>query len=123
MKHQKITIAGKTFEIAYCYATEIAYRDIAGEDMDAFMPEISQSIQNEHLPDPKKTIYLILAAAMAYATAKDEETPIKDVDLMTEATPMELGSALGTFLTLRSQFYILPSGEPEDKKKGKKGKN
>lgn len=91
--------------------------------MDAFMPEISQSIQNDHLPDPKKTIYLILAAAMAYATAKGEDMPIKDIDLMTEATPMELGSALGTFLTLRSQFYILPSGEPEDKKKGKKGKN
>ena len=34
---------------------------------------------------------------------------------MNEATPLEIGTALATFITLRAEFYHLPTGEPEDK--------
>ena len=110
--------------LGYCYATEIAYKDIAGGDINDFILEVGQAIEAQKMPDIKKTIYLILAGIMAYYQSQNEDAPITDADLMNEATPLELGKALGSIVTLRSQFYGIPSGEPEEKKgKGKKGKN
>ena len=124
MKKSDITIAGKTVTLGYCYATEIAYKDIAGGDINDFILEVGQAIEAQKMPDIKKTIYLILAGIMAYYQSQNEEAPITDADLMNEATPLELGKALGSIVTLRSQFYGIPSGEPKEKKtKGKKGKN
>ena len=56
-------------------------------------------------------------AAMAYSEATGKDIPIKDTDIMIHATPEELGSALGTIIGLRAQFYNIPAGEPEEKPK------
>lgn len=115
--------------LAYCFATEIAYRDLSGEDLTDFMQEAAASISGDtpRMPDIKKSIYAILAAVMAYSQATGKEAPVKDTDLMNHVTPQELGLALGTVIGLRADFYHTPADEPEDKpdkgKGGKKRKN
>ena len=52
----------------------------------------------------------------------DDGRGVQSEDMMREATPNEIGTALGTIIVLRSQFYHVPDGEPEDKK-GTEGKN
>lgn len=128
MIHEEITLAGKPVTLGYCYATEIAYKELSGEDITDIIQETAACVnaQPPRMPDVKRSIYLVLAAVMAYYQSKDEDAPIKDTDLMNEATPVELGIALGTIITLWAQFYNIPKGEPKDKPakgKGKKEKN
>ena len=124
MIHEEITIAGKPVTLGYCYATEIAYKDLSGEDIADIIRETFAAVnaQPQRMPDTNRSIYLVLAAVMAYYQSKDEEAPIKDTDLMNETTPMELGIALGTIITLWAKFYNIPKGEPEDKPQKRKGK-
>ena len=128
MINEEITIAGKPVTLSYCYATEIIYKDLSDEDIANIIQETIGCInaQPARMPDTKRSIYLVLAAVMAYYQSKDEEAPIKDTDLMNEATPLELGTALGTIINLWAKFYGIPKGEPADKPqkgKGKKEKN
>ena len=128
MIHEEITIAGKSVTLGYCYATEIAYKDLSGEDIAAIIQETIACVDAKpaRMPDTKRSIYLVLAAIMAYYESVKEEAPIKDIDIMSEATPLELGTALGTIITLWAKFYNIPKGEPEEKPakgKGKKAKN
>lgn len=126
MKKTTITLCGKPVTLGYCYATEIAYKDLSGEDIVAIIQETIACVnaQPARMPDAKRSIYLVLAAVMAYYESKKEETPIKDIDLMNDATPLELATALGTIINLHAEFFHVPSGEPEDKPEteGKKGK-
>ena len=128
MIHEEITLAGKPVTLGYCYATEIAYKALSGEDITAIIQETFACLnaQPKRMPDAKRSIYLVLAAVMAYYQNKEEDAPIKDTDLMNDTTPLELGTALGTIINLWAKFYNIPKGEPEDKPtkgKGKKGKN
>ena len=128
MIHENITIAGKPVTLGYCYATEIAYKDLSGEDITDIIQETIAAVnaQPARMPDAKRSIYLVLAAVMAYYESKSEDAPIKDTDLMNDTTPLELGTALGTIINLWAKFYNIPKGEPEDKPqkgKGKKAKN
>lgn len=120
MKKETITIAGREVTLAYCYATEIAYKEFTGEDITIYMHEafLALNEQPKRMPDVKKTIYVVLAAAMAYSNSQNEDAAIKDVDMMTDATPQELGTALGTVLSLYTQFYTLPTGEKADESEG-----
>jgi hypothetical protein len=74
------------------------------------------------MPDTKRSIYLVIAAIMAYYESVKEEAPIKDIDIMSEATPIELGKALGTIINLWAKFYNIPKGEPAEKPAKGKGK-
>ena len=110
--------------LAYCYATEISYKLLSDEDINAFMQEVHECMNAEpqRMPDIRKTIFLILAAISAYYESRGEELPIDDKTLMYDARPEELGTALGVVLGLRGQFYAIPTGEPEDKTEGKAAK-
>ena len=123
---KEITLCSKQVTLAYCYATEISYKILSDEDIISFGQEIVEKIQHEQMPDIRKTIFLILAAMQSYYESKGEKCPITDKELMYECTPNEIAVTLGTILALKSQFYHIPSDEPEDKgqkKGGKKGKN
>ena len=124
MIHEEITIAGKPVTLGYCYATEIAYKDLSGEDIAAIIQETFAAVNAKpvRMPDTKRSIYLVLAAIIAYYESVKKETPIKDIDIMSEATPLELGTALGTIITLWAKFYNIPAGEPEDKPTNERGK-
>lgn len=128
MIHEEITLAGKPVTLGYCYSTEIAYKELSGEDITDIIQETIAAVNAKpaRMPDAKRSIYLVLAAVMAYYQSKDEDAPIRDIDLMNDTTPLELGIALGTIITLWAKFYNIPKGEPEDKPqkgKGKKAKN
>ena len=114
MLTKEITICGKPVTLAYCYATEISYKILSDEDIIDFGQEIAEKIKHEQMPDIRRTIYLILASMSSYYESRDEKAPVTDKDLMNEATPQEVGLALGTIIGLRAQFYHLPSEEPVD---------
>lgn len=117
MKKKEITINDQQVTLGYCYATEISFKLLTDQDINDFMAEVQTCLtaETQRMPDIRKTIYLILAAASAYYESRGENMPISDETLMYECTPTELGTALGTVLTLRSEFYALPTGEPKDK--------
>lgn len=132
MNTKEITICGKQVTLAYCYATEISYKILADQDILNFMQEVSDALQAEpqQMPDIRKTIFLLLASMQSYydslpagQNGQKPQPPVTDEDLMYHCTPQELGVALGTILGLRSQFYHLPSDEPEEKEPKGKRKN
>ena len=59
MKKETIKFIGKDITLGYCYATEIAYKDMADEDISVYMQEIFTSSQKGEMPDVKKAVYLI----------------------------------------------------------------
>ena len=120
---KEITICGKQVTLAYCYATEIAYKDLSDEDMFDYAQHAVEAIQAQRDPDIKKTILAIIACMMAYYEDADK-APVKDTDIMKTATPVELGTAMLTILSMRSEFYHT-NDEPEEKTDGEgtTGKN
>ena len=109
-----ITLCSKQVTLAYCYATEIAYKDLSDEDMFDYAQAAVEAIQAKRDPDIKKTIFAIIACMMAYYEDA-AKAPVKDSDIMREATPVEIVTAMLTILTMRQEFYHVPKGEPEDK--------
>jgi hypothetical protein len=112
---KEITICGKQVTLAYCYATEISYKILSDEDIIDFGQEVVEKIQHEQMPDIRKTIFLIIASMQSYYESKGEQCPVTDKELMYECTPQEIGMALGVIIGLRTNFYHVPSDEPEDK--------
>jgi hypothetical protein len=114
----------RTVTLGYCFATEMAYKDLSDEDIAAIIQETIACVnaQPARMPDRKRSIYLVLAAVMAYYQGQNEDAPIKDTDLMNETTPIELGTALGTIINLWAKFYNIPTGEPAEKPQKGKGK-
>ncbi len=114
MTTKTITIAGKEVTLAYCYATEIGYKLLSDEDINAYMADAMEALKESRMPDTRRTVYVVIAAINAYSEWKGEQPAISDRDLMYDATPLELGTALGTILQLRADFYKVPSDEPKD---------
>lgn len=117
MSKKEIKLCGKQVTLAYCYATEIAFKDLSNQDITDFMIEAVPQIQAQKMPDAKKVVLLIIAALMSHYQSIGEETPIEDKDIMYRATAEEIGNALGVIIGLRAEFYRIPTGEPEDKPK------
>lgn len=117
MIKKETTICGKQVTLAYCYATEIAFKDLSDQDITDFMIEAVPQIQDQKMPSAKKVTHLIVASMMSYYESKDEKMPIEVKDIMYQATASEIGNALGVIIGLRAEFYRIPTGEPEDKPK------
>ena len=114
MTTKTITIAGKEVTLAYCYATEIGYKLLSDEDITAYMADALEALKESRMPDTRKTVYLVIAAIIAYSEWQEEKPAVTDRDLMYKATPQELGTALGTIIQLRADFYKVPSDEPKE---------
>ena len=109
--------------LCYCYATEIAFKTLAERDINDFWLEAVPQLREQRMPDVRQTIFLLLASITAYYNSIEEQAPVTDKDLMNESTPQELGTALGTVMRLRGEFYAVPADEPAAKPaKGRKGK-
>lgn len=117
MSKKEITLCGKQVTLAYCYATEIVFKELSNQDITDFMIEAGPQIQAKKMPDAKKVVLLIIAALMSHYQSIGEETPIEDKDIMYRAKFKEIGNALGVVIGLRTEFYHIPTGEPEDKPK------
>ena len=103
MTTKTITIAGKEVTLAYCYATEIAFRKYTGESIDKF-----------DATNPEHVLYIIISAIIAWSQSKGEEPAIKDDELMYNTKPKELIDALTEIFHLRAEWYEVPAGEPDD---------
>ena len=126
-----VNIAGKTITIAYNYATELAYKSLADEDISEYFKASFAAITSDppRDPDTDKSIRLVFASEMSYydsLTENNDGYPVSIRHLMYEAQPDELIKAVLTIAGMRNEFYKIPVGEPKDKepKPGrKKGKN
>lgn len=114
ISERKITIAGKEVNLSYCYATEIGFKILAGEDISEFAKEVLEAIQNKVMPDTEKSIFLIIAAAQSYSESHEEKEQINSSDLMFKCSPEELATALGTIIVMKAEFYNLPKGEESE---------
>ncbi len=125
MNTKKIQIAGKEVNLAYCFATEVNFKLLADSEINDFIVEVAEAITTtpQRLPDIRKSIFLIIASAQSYYNAQGEEMIIIDKDLLFKAKPIEMGTAIGTILALRNEFYTIPDGEPKTKQGKGKGKN
>ena len=123
IKEVKITTATKNGDkkqvsvmLGYCFATEISYKILADEDIHDFMKEAIESIQDNRMPDTRRSIYLILASMQAYYESIGKKPPLTDKDLMYHMTASEMGTAVGTIIGLYMKANRTPSGEAEEKK-------
>lgn len=114
MLTKEITLCGKPVKLGYCYATEIAYKDMSDENIADYIKDAVTCIQQKNDPDVKHTIHAILSSILAYYE-DPEKAPVTDRDIMRDATPEELGTAIFTIIGLRMDFYHVPKGEPEEK--------
>lgn len=112
MTTKTITILGKDVTLGYCHATDIGFKLLCDEEVSDFVAHVIDCLNNGKEPDKQKTIYLIIAAVKAYSEWKEVPATITDRELLYDANPIETGTALGTILQLRADFYHLPSGEP-----------
>ena len=112
MKTKEITLCGKQVTLAYCFATEIAFRKYTGKSIEEYEPGNAEHI-----------IYLILSAILSFYEGEKQKAPVVDTDIMYHATPEELTNALTVALELRREWYQLPAGEPEDDNKEEDQKN
>ncbi len=123
IKEVKITTATKSGEkkqvsviLGYCFATEISYKILAEEDIHDFIKEAIECIQDNRMPDTRKSISLILAAMQAYYESIGKKAPLTDKDLMYHMTAAEMGTAVGTIIGLYMDANRTPQGEAEEKK-------
>ena len=124
MKKKKVKIAGKQVTLAYCYATEITFNDLTGEDINEYFKEVFLSGEGKNKANPKKLLYAILACAIAYEqSTTNTEGVIDDKTLMYEAKPDELIEAFKVVVELHNEWYKIPSTEKPEKEEGEGKKN
>ena len=121
MEKKEVTIAGKPVMLAYCYATEIIFNDLTGEDINEYFKEV---FGEGKTTNPKKLLYGILACAIAYAQGTTQtDGVLEDKMLMYEANPAELIEAFKVVVELHNEWYKLPSSEKPEKEEGEGEKN
>lgn len=120
---REVTLCGKQVTLAYCYATEIAYKDLTEEDIIKYIRYAIECIQSKEDPDIKQSVFAIVACMIAYSQSKnEEETPVTNKELMLNMSPLELGKAVLAIISMRLEFYKVPDQESGEKKTEKKGK-
>ena len=105
MKTKEITICGKHVMLAYCFATELAFKNFTGLEIEDFDPT-----NRDHI------IYMILSAIAAYYQKREEDAPIKDTDLMYESKPTEIIDAIKETIKLKNDWYEIPNGDKIEEK-------
>ena len=105
MRTKEITLCGNPVMVAYCFATEIAFKKFTGVNLDEF-----------DATNPEHIIYIILAAIAVYYQKEGIDAPMKDENLMYDAQPKEMIEALNEVLKLRADWYQLPKGDKKDEK-------
>lgn len=118
MIQKQVKIAGREVCMAYCYATEVAFREYAGEDLGEFISRLASG--GSGAPDPQKVVYAIISSVLPYYQSRGEEPPVNDGTLLYECGPEELSQLLVEVLRLRASWYRIPAGEPEEVEGGEK---
>ena len=107
--------------LGYCFATEILFNEMAGEEVGTFVKEAISQISEGKMPDRKKSMILIQAAMEAYYESVGKKAPITEKDLKDSHHSDEFGTAIGTILGMYIKMNTSPAGE-SDKKMDANGK-
>lgn len=103
--------------LGYCFATEILFNEMAGEEVGTFVKEAISQISEGKMPDRKKSMILIQAAMEAYYESVGKKAPITEKDLKDSHHSDEFGTAIGTILGMYIKMNTSPAGENVEKKK------
>lgn len=95
----KITIGGKEYGVAYCYATEVGFASITGKDISTIKWEEGGG---------QYVVSLIIAAVYAYYDKDQKESPITDREVLYNATKTELVKAFETIWKMALKWNELP---------------
>ena len=106
--------------LGYCFATEILFNEMAGEEVGTFVKEAISQISEGKMPDRKKSMILIQAAMEAYYESVGKKAPFTEKDLKDSHHSDEFGTAIGTLLGMYIKMNTSPAGESDDKKKDTK---
>ena len=106
--------------LGYCFATEILFNEMAGEEVGTFVKEAISQISEGKMPDCKKSMILIQAAMEAYYESVGKKAPITEKDLKDSHHSDEFGTAIGTILGMYIKMNTSPAGESDEKKKDTK---
>ena len=106
--------------LGYCFATEILFNEMAGEEVGTFVKEAISQISDGKMPDRKKSMILIQAAMEAYYESVGKKAPITEKDLKDSHHSDEFGTAIGTILGMYIKMNTSPAGESNEKKKDDK---
>lgn len=87
------------------------------------MKEAAEALKKNKLPNIRKCIWLIAAAAESYAKSQGIKEMLEEVDLLYVVTPQEMATALVTVIALRGEFYHLPAEDAAEAKKEADPKN
>ena len=102
--------------LGYCFATEILFNEMAGEEVGTFVKEAISQISEGKMPDRKKSMILIQAAMEAYYESVGKKAPITEKDLKDSHHSDEFGTAIGTILGMYIKMNTSPAGESDKKK-------
>ncbi|WP_288279591.1 hypothetical protein [uncultured Prevotella sp.] len=102
--------------LGYCFATEILFNEMAGEEVGTFVKEAISQISEGKMPDRKKSMILIQAAMEAYYESVGKKAPITEKDLKDSHHSDEFGTAIGTILGMYIKMNTSPAGENVEKK-------
>ena len=106
--------------LGYCFATEILFNEMAGEEVGTFVKEAISQISEGNMPDRKKSMILIQAAMEAYYESVGTKAPFTEKDLKDSHHSDEFGTAIGTILGMYIKMNTSPTGESDEKKKDTK---
>jgi len=106
--------------LGYCFATEILFNEMAGEEVGTFVKEAISQISEGMMPDRKKSMILIQAAMEAYYESVGKKAPFTEKDLKDSHHSDEFGTAIGTILGMYIKMNTSPAGESNEKKKDAK---
>ena len=106
--------------LGYCFATEILFNEMAGEEVGTFVKEAISQISEGKMPDRKKSMILIQAAMEAYYESVGKKAPISEKDLKDSHHSDEFGTAIGTILGMYIKMNTSPAGDSNEKKKDTK---
>lgn len=106
--------------LGYCFATEILFNELAGEEVGTFVKEAISQISEGKMPDRKKSVILIQAAMEAYYESVGKKSPFTEKDLKDSHHSDEFGTAIGTILGMYIKMNTSPAGESDERKKDTK---
>ena len=106
MEKRDITICGKTVTVAYCFATEIAFRNYA-----------SVAINDLDTTNPEHLAYIILSAITTYYQSENIDPPVTDKELLYNSRPEELIAAIKTIVEMQGKWYKSPIADTKEDEK------
>ena len=123
MKKKKVKIAGKQVWLAYCYATELAFYNLADIDINDFFVNFfspnnegdEQKRKEKEYIKRKRIMFAIVAAAYAYSKSIDKDAEPDENIVMFDAKPNEITDAFSCVIELRNEWYKLPSDDKPKK--------